>query len=250
MSNYTKITNFAAKDSGTLDATRLITGTAHDNEFNAISTAIATKADLTSPTLVTPNIGAATGTAPLVVASTTEVTNLHAATATLATLATTATDTASKTGTGSTYVTNTSPTLITPALGTPTSGNLANLTLKSASPTIGVGYSSGAGGSVTQLSSKSTGVTLNNVCGRIITSNENLVAGTAVSFVFTNSTISITDTITSSFSSSNAITNYAYLITFADIANGSCVVVIRNLDGSNHAEVLAINYTIHKSVTA
>ena len=64
-----------------------------------------------------------TGTPPLVVASTTEVTNLKAATATLATEAT---DTASKTGTGSTYATNTSPTFVTPILGTPTSGTLTN----------------------------------------------------------------------------------------------------------------------------
>lgn len=49
--------------------------------------------------------------------------------------ASTATDTASKTGTGSTYVTNTSATLVTPALGTPSalvgtniSGTAANLT--------------------------------------------------------------------------------------------------------------------------
>lgn len=111
MSNYTKITNFASKDSGALDANRLIVGTTHDNEYNAISTAIATKADLISPAFTTPNIAVAsgtsltltsavsatqytstiaTGTAPLVVASTTEVANLKAATATLATSATTA----------------------------------------------------------------------------------------------------------------------------------------------------------------
>jgi hypothetical protein len=39
-----------------------------------------------------------------------------------------ATSVASQTGTGSTFVMNTSPTLITPLLGTPTSGNLANCT--------------------------------------------------------------------------------------------------------------------------
>ncbi len=42
--------------------------------------------------------------------------------------ATTATDTASKTGTGSTYATNTSPTFVTPLLGTPTSGVATNIT--------------------------------------------------------------------------------------------------------------------------
>ncbi len=56
-----------------------------------------------------------------------------------ASTATTATDTASKSGTGSTYLTNTSPTitsptLTTPALGTPASGTLDNCTTNTESP--------------------------------------------------------------------------------------------------------------------
>jgi hypothetical protein len=48
MSDYTKITDFAAKDSMlTGNPLKEITGTAHDNEFNAISVAIATKYDST-----------------------------------------------------------------------------------------------------------------------------------------------------------------------------------------------------------
>jgi len=62
VADYSKIQNYAAKDSGALDANRLITGTGIDNELNAISAAIATKANTSSPTLVTPNIGVATGT--------------------------------------------------------------------------------------------------------------------------------------------------------------------------------------------
>ena len=51
MSNYTKTTNFTAKDtlpSG--DSGKIIRGSEFDTEFTAISTAIATKADLASPT--------------------------------------------------------------------------------------------------------------------------------------------------------------------------------------------------------
>ena len=58
MSNYTKSTNFAAKDalpSG--NNNKIIKGTEHDTEYNNIATAISTKADLISPTLVTPNLG-------------------------------------------------------------------------------------------------------------------------------------------------------------------------------------------------
>ncbi len=111
----------------------------------------------TSPTLVTPNIGAATGTslsvsgqltstvstgtAPLVVASTTQVANLNAATAGNASTVTTnanltgpitstgnATAVAAQTGTGSTFVMQASPTLTTPNLGTPSALTLTNAT--------------------------------------------------------------------------------------------------------------------------
>jgi len=91
--------------------------------FTTLTATTLTASGTASATQYTSTI--ATGTAPLVVASTTLVANLHAATADLAA---TATDTASKTGTGSVYVTNTSPTLVTPLLGTPTSGVLTNCT--------------------------------------------------------------------------------------------------------------------------
>jgi sugar lactone lactonase YvrE len=51
MSNYTKSTNFTAKDSlPTGDTNKVIRGSEFDTEFNALSTAIATKADLAGPT--------------------------------------------------------------------------------------------------------------------------------------------------------------------------------------------------------
>lgn len=52
MSNYTKATNFAIKDNlVTTDPAKIIKGTDIDNEFNAISSAIASKADVNSPSL-------------------------------------------------------------------------------------------------------------------------------------------------------------------------------------------------------
>ena len=58
MSNYTKSTNFAAKDSlPSGNAGKVVKGTEINTEFDNIATAIATKADLNSPTLVTPNLG-------------------------------------------------------------------------------------------------------------------------------------------------------------------------------------------------
>lgn len=50
MSNYTKATNFASKDNLPVgDANKKVKGVEIDNEFNAISNAISTKADLQSP---------------------------------------------------------------------------------------------------------------------------------------------------------------------------------------------------------
>lgn len=51
MSNYTKSTNFAAKDAlASGNAGKIVKGTEIDTEFNNIATAVATKADLASPT--------------------------------------------------------------------------------------------------------------------------------------------------------------------------------------------------------
>ena len=53
MSNYTKLVDFAAKDSlPSGDAGKIIRGSEFETEFDNISTAIATKADTTNPTFV------------------------------------------------------------------------------------------------------------------------------------------------------------------------------------------------------
>ena len=58
MSNYTKSTNFATKDSlSSGNALKIVKGTEINTEFDNIQTAIATKADLTSPTFTgTPSL--------------------------------------------------------------------------------------------------------------------------------------------------------------------------------------------------
>lgn len=62
MSNYTKATNFATKDSlATGNPAKIVKGTEIDTEFNSISSAIASKADLASPTFTgTPAVPTAT----------------------------------------------------------------------------------------------------------------------------------------------------------------------------------------------
>ena len=62
MSNYSKSTNFATKDSlATGNPLKVIKGTEIDDEFEAIETSIATKLDSASPTITgTATIAAAT----------------------------------------------------------------------------------------------------------------------------------------------------------------------------------------------
>lgn len=83
MANYTKATNFASKDSLlTGNPSKLIRGSEIDSEFNAISTAIATKADTNSPTFTgTPTAPTATaGTNSVQLATTAFVTTAIAST--------------------------------------------------------------------------------------------------------------------------------------------------------------------------
>ena len=63
--------------------------------------------------------------------------------------------------------------------------------IRSSHATTGIGYSTGAGGTVIQATNKSTGVTLNTVTGIITMNNASLAADTSVAFVLTDSAIAL-----------------------------------------------------------
>jgi hypothetical protein len=109
-----------------------------------------------------------------------------------------------------------------------------------------IGYSAAAQGAVTQLTSKSTGVTLNNSAGRITMNNAALAAGAAVSFVLTNSLISINDTIIVCISSNTVGTTAGAYTTYVSyLAAGSALITLRNLTAStSYSEAVIINYAI------
>jgi len=69
MSNYTKTVNFAAKDDlASGNPSKIVKGSEIDTEFNNIATAVATKANTTSPTFtgtVTAGTLTVTGTATI-----------------------------------------------------------------------------------------------------------------------------------------------------------------------------------------
>lgn len=119
--------------------------------------------------------------------------------------------------------------------------------IASSSASAGIGYATGAGGTVTQSPSKSSGVTLNTVTGQITTSGSGLAGGTVVSFTLTNSAISANDLLVLNHLSGG--TAGAYTLT-SQPASGSTVISIRNNTAGNLSETLVIGFAVIKSVTS
>ena len=111
----------------------------------------------------------------------------------------------------------------------------------------GLGYATGAGGAITQLTSKATGVTLNTVCGAITTHNASLAGAASVSFTLTNSAIAATDVVLVSVKSGASTGLYTIAVTATGA--GTCQITITNI-GATAGEVIVINFAVHKAVIA
>jgi hypothetical protein len=105
-----------------------------------------------------------------------------------------------------------------------------------------LGYAPSAHGAVTQLTSKSTAVTLNASAGRITMNNAALGATTNVTFTLNNSKISLNDVVVLSVSE-NA-TAGAYNCWVSGKAVGSASITVRNISASPLSEAVVINYAI------
>jgi hypothetical protein len=161
----------------------------------------------------------------------------------------------------------TSPTMVTPVLGTVASGNISACTSTSmvlttpvigaatgtslavtgavtSSGTAGVGYATGAGGAVTQLTSRTTGVTLNKTTGAITMFS---AAGTTTeaTFTVTNSTVAATDVIILNQKSGTDL--YDLMVTA--VAAGSFNVTFRTTGGTT-TETPVFNFAVIKAVAA
>jgi hypothetical protein len=111
-----------------------------------------------------------------------------------------------------------------------------------------VGYSTGTGGTVTQATDKSTGVTLNKRCGQITMNNAALAAAAEVSFTLTNSVIAATDVVLVSIAS--GATAGAYSIQCDATAAGSCRISVGNRNAGSLGEAIVLNFVVIKSVAA
>ena len=112
-----------------------------------------------------------------------------------------------------------------------------------------IGYGAGAGGAVTQTTSKSTGVTLNKLCGQITTNAAALAPGAAVSFTVTNNQVAATDAVSLVLASGNAAAGtYNYQID--KVSAGSFAISIKNISAGALSEALLFNFSISKAVIA
>ena len=161
----------------------------------------------------------------------------------------------------------TSPALVTPALGTVASGNISACTSTSmvmvtpvlgaatgtslavtgtitSSGTAGVGYATGAGGTVTQATSRTTGVTLNKTTGSI-TLVSAAGSATAATFTVTNSTVAATDIIILNQKSGTDL--YDLMVTA--VTGGSFNITFRTTSGVT-TETPVFSFAVIKGVVA
>ena len=110
----------------------------------------------------------------------------------------------------------------------------------------GIGYSAGAGSTVTQATNRTTGVTLSKAVGQITTSSGSLAAGVEAEFTVTNTLVGAYDVIILSITPGGTGTPFAYVST---VAAGSFKITVSNLHAST-ADTSAdvINFALIKGV--
>jgi hypothetical protein len=116
--------------------------------------------------------------------------------------------------------------------------------------TGGLGYGSGSGGTVTQITSKSTSVTLNKLSGQVTMSNAALAANTTASFVVSNSAYTTSIDTAVAVITGGVANGGNYLCWTSNGGSGSFQVNVRNISAGSLSEAVAINvFVIRGAVT-
>jgi predicted ThiF/HesA family dinucleotide-utilizing enzyme len=106
-----------------------------------------------------------------------------------------------------------------------------------------LGYTAAAQGAVTQLTSKSTAVTLNTSAGVITMNNASLATATNATFTLNNSLISANDTVILTIAGGQA-TAGSYNVFANALAAGSVSISLRNISGGSLSEAVVINFAL------
>lgn len=106
-----------------------------------------------------------------------------------------------------------------------------------------LGYTAAAQGTVTQLTDKSTAVTLNKSAGRITMNAASLATATNATFTLNNSFISANDTVVLTISGGQA-TPGSYNVFANSLGTGTVSITLRNISGGTLSEAVVINFAI------
>jgi len=106
-----------------------------------------------------------------------------------------------------------------------------------------LGYTAAAQGTVTQLTDKSTAVTLNRSAGRITMNNAALATATNATFTLNNNLISPNDTVILTISGGQA-TPGSYNVFANSLSTGSVSITLRNISGGSLSEAIVINFAL------
>jgi hypothetical protein len=107
-----------------------------------------------------------------------------------------------------------------------------------------LGYTTAAQGAVTQLTSKSTGVTLNKSAGRVTMAADALAGSAAASFTLTNSFISANDVLVLCVSAGSVADPLAYTVYTSALGAGTAVITLRNLSVTSRSEAVVVNFAV------
>ena len=104
-----------------------------------------------------------------------------------------------------------------------------------------LGYTTDAQGTVTQLTDKSTAVTLNKSAGRITMNNASLTTATNATFTLNNSFISANDTVILTISGGQT-TPGSYNVFANALGAGTVSITLRNISGGTLSEAIIVNF--------
>lgn len=121
--------------------------------------------------------------------------------------------------------------------------------IKSRSATSGIGYVTGAGGTVSQGSGsgKATGVTMSKVTGQITMDGAALAGNADVTFTLTNTAIAATDVLAISHVSGGTFGAY---YAQARCGAGSASINVRNLTAGSLSEAIVLQFVLHKGAAS
>lgn len=112
--------------------------------------------------------------------------------------------------------------------------------------TTALGYATGAGGAVTQATSRTTGVTLSKPTGAITLFSKTTTANLIETFTVTNTTVAVGDTINLSTRAATGV----YLAFVTNVAAGSFNISIFTPVAIAAAAAPVINFAVIKAVSA